>query len=280
MRVFFILFLCAHITYGQIEPQHSGVKIDDSLYLDAMEVSNLHWLEYEYYAKKDSSDEFYSSVLPAVHLTENYRSGYYRHPNYRHYPVVGITHAQARNFCSWRTSVVNEILSEQGVPYRVYYRLPTEKEWELASKSVDSLATIINREPTVCKLFGTANRDEMDKLFPDKEVDIKELKQECKAYKKGSRTAFILDLDYPWFVRSEEKLPLETSFDTYPKKADFIHLLGNVAELVAEPGIVKGGSWRHKLAVSFPSNQILIDPKKAYDWVGFRCVAEIISVKP
>ena len=57
------------------------------------------------------------------------------------------------------------------------------------------------------------------------------------------------------------------------------HLIGNVAEMVQEKGIVKGGSWRHILATSFPSKRSLIDPDKVYDWVGFRCIAEVHEIE-
>ena len=35
-----------------------------SFYMDETEVANIHWLEYLYYVKLDSSNEFYQSALP------------------------------------------------------------------------------------------------------------------------------------------------------------------------------------------------------------------------
>src|SRR6476661_3456457 len=35
-----------------------------SFYMDEAEVANIHWLEYLFFIKKDSSEEFYKSALP------------------------------------------------------------------------------------------------------------------------------------------------------------------------------------------------------------------------
>ncbi|MHA0111623.1 hypothetical protein ACXYUI_31710, partial [Klebsiella pneumoniae] len=34
---------------------------------------------------------------------------YFRHPSYNYYPVVGVSWKQAVDFCTWRTSRVNEL---------------------------------------------------------------------------------------------------------------------------------------------------------------------------
>src|SRR3954462_3588152 len=36
----------------------------NSFYMDETEVANIHWLEYLFYVKRDSSQEFYESALP------------------------------------------------------------------------------------------------------------------------------------------------------------------------------------------------------------------------
>jgi len=89
------------------------------------------------FIKKDIIN-VYPDTLCWVHdYTYSYNEpmlNYFVHPAYDNYPVVGVSWKQARAFCIWRSNMLNDYLEASG-DWRVNeFRLPTESEWEWASR--------------------------------------------------------------------------------------------------------------------------------------------------
>ena len=59
---------------------------------------------------------------------------YFWHPAYDHYPVVGVSWKQTKAFNIWRTQLYNSYLASGGETIVQDWRLPTESEWEYASR--------------------------------------------------------------------------------------------------------------------------------------------------
>ncbi|MCC8425135.1 SUMF1/EgtB/PvdO family nonheme iron enzyme [Mucilaginibacter sp. UR6-11] len=73
------------------------------------------------------SDFSYAANEPMV-------EGYFSHPSFKDYPVVGVTWRQARAFTVWRTRYNESYKDSRRLPHRSPYVLPTEQEFEYAAR--------------------------------------------------------------------------------------------------------------------------------------------------
>ena len=230
------------------------VQISDTLYADETEISNFSWSEYEFFIKikYGANSKEHIATLPDTTVwrekstyNEPYVKYYYRHPAYKNYPVVGINYEQAQAFCKWRTERVKSFLSiKKDFQHQNFeYRLPTKAEWEFLSSST------INQ-------YGENGMDEKGRSnfnFIVAGIDT----IETSKYMKDNA-----DVTAP--VKSYKKNILR-----------LYNTIGNVAEMLNEKGISKGGSWRNTFEECWAGKELPYTKPTA--WLGFRCICVFSS---
>jgi formylglycine-generating enzyme required for sulfatase activity len=264
--------------HGVIYPGTVWVSADKRI--DETEITNLCWAEFLYYVKRDSSEAVFNRMLPEDRQLP--RQDYFTNPFFRFYPVVGITYEQAQVYCKWRTSIVNELNKRHMVlkgitppkKFTIEYRLPTEREWETYA----ACGINLNKYPQ-----GVKFTDSEIKVNPKAASYLKikneltqstdQIKNDIKEFNKKKKKFVMFNVDRkntPYFLAN--KTPFYV-FDLPTNNYGLFNMIGNVAELVTEKGITKGGSYRDKIddcSIAKKGEYIGASPT-----VGFRTVCEI-----
>ncbi|AEE53241.1 SUMF1/EgtB/PvdO family nonheme iron enzyme [Haliscomenobacter hydrossis] len=164
-------------------------------------------------------------------------------------PVYNISHAAAQRYCTWITQVYNASAEKKKFK-KVLFRLPTASEWESAAAG--------GRNDAVFPWGGPFSRN-------------------AKGCYLGNFKAIEPCGDCP----DQGGESLDGGFFSVPAKSYFPNdfglycVVGNVAEMVQEFGICKGGSWQD------PPLQAQIQTTNTYTQaqphLGFRVFMEVIE---
>lgn len=301
LPLFFLLLLVSWKWRNKTDEIPPGtVRVETNFFVDAAEIRNSDWREFQYWILRHIGEDSAFSILPDT-LTwrskensyDSYIELYYRHPAYNDYPVVGISFNQAIEFTKWRTHRVLEYMLirdkkdvninlnpgkcftpqkyfegnwQESIPDSNFrfpvFRLPTKEEW-LKFSGADSLY----KYP-----FG-----------------FKIGKRMSWSYKMDS-TAFLCkqpidSSEYKEFLAKHDGSPQVTFTKTItaPVRSGFLNenaiycTIGNVSEMTSEEGIAMGGNF--ELNASQINLQESIAYTKSEHWLGFRCVAEFMNWK-
>lgn len=224
-------------------------QVNDSLFADKTEISNFAWQEYEQSIKTQygANSKEHLATLPdtlvwreKLSYNEPYVDYYYRHPAYKDFPVVGVSYEQAVAYCAWRTQQVKTKLSgSRDFKHRNFeYRLPSKKEWEALA------------ETSVNVLFNNGKNREGD-------YELNCAMDEAAWQKRKAQGADVVTSVYSYKANSLK----------------LYNMLGNVAEMVSEKGICKGGGWKNMVDECRPGKDAGYTKPTA--WIGFRCVCVV-----
>lgn len=174
---------------------------------------------------------------------EPYAAHYFQHPAYLDYPVVNISKTGAELYCAWLTEQYNKTAKR-----KVEFRLPTETEWMWAAKGGDANA--------IYPWVGNSIKYEKNGKY--KGQDLSNYKREGALALTIDKTSGNVDITAPCY-----------SF--LPNKYGAYNMSGNVAEMVYEYSITKGGGW------ATGADKLKIGSRDDYDGkpspnVGFRPV--------
>jgi formylglycine-generating enzyme len=240
-------------------------KINEGIYMCKTEVSNLEYRTFLSSLIVNNQLELCNASLPdTINADRPYQyqepmvNFYFRHPAFADYPVIGVTYENALSYCQWLTGEYNN--AQKRKFKKVKFRLPTKKEWELAANGGDSTKQYTwgtgfiynNRKQQLC------NYKIDDALYDSVIVKLTPESTNRSARQISKRRYITANV---------------TSY--YPSSFGMYNMCGNVAEMILDKGIAKGGSYLdYAWKVSITSERNYTE--RASD-IGFRVLMEVLE---
>lgn len=196
---------------------------------------------------------------------------YFSHIAYDNYPVVGITWAQAKAFCNWRTRQLNgyqEMIKSPGV---MDYRLPTEVEWEYAARGGHQMTLYPwgsyytrNEEGSFVANFkplrGNYVSDSQSNITTQKVANF--LPNSYGLYDMAGNVA-------EWTSNAYDESGYEIISDFSP---DFQYNAKPSDQPALKRKVIRGGSWKDIAYYIQVSTRSFEYQDSAKSYIGFRCV--------
>lgn len=193
---------------------------------------------------------------------------YYKHPGFDHYPIVGVSLANAEAFAKWLTEEYNQLPKREFK--EVLFRLPTEEEWELAARGGNDIAPFPWGGPYIRNSKG----EMLANILRVSEASIiNEVKEDGTMEFRFAEGE--IDKVQPTSLTSPVNGYLENPFGLY-------NMSGNVSEMTTTayvPGknttAAKGGSYLQTPYWAMISSRQEFSKPTAY--TGFRLVMVVIE---
>jgi formylglycine-generating enzyme len=254
--------------------EKSLAKVTDKLYACKYEATNLEYRIFLNELKANKQFEIYNqSKIDSLGwrgklaYNEPMVRFYHTHPSYNDYPVVNITHEGAENFCKWLTEKYNVCPDRKFK--KVLFRLPTESEWEYAAAGGENVDNAIY--PWGIYIRGTDGNYMCNVLH---------IGDENIRYDTLIKKYVIININVGHYMGvagmlndvADKTAPVKSYS---PNKFELYNVCGNVAEMINEKGISKGGSWRSAGGDAIIKNREYY--KKSSSSLGFRYFMEVVE---
>jgi len=213
------------------------------------------------------SDFSYAANEPMV-------EGYFSHPAFRNYPVVGVTWRQARAFTVWRTRYNEAYKASRRLPRRLPYELPTEAEFEYAARG--------GRIGTDYPWGGPYIKNAKGCLLANFKPGRGNYTDDGGAYTVNVRSYF--PNDYGLYNMAGNVA--EWTSSTFDESASsFVHDLAptfNYEAKATDPDVLKrkvvrGGSWKDIGYFLQNATRSYEYQDTAKSYIGFRCVTQYLG---
>jgi hypothetical protein len=196
---------------------------------------------------------------------------YFKHgePGGEAFPVVNVSYEAAVLYCEWLTNIYNNLEHRKKKYKRVEFRLPTEAEWEMMAHAGQN---------TKYK-FPWGDKNELGPKQADTTYNHDQIQNQKGCYLANTQTNKTYRDHHP---DDEKSCPVHDGgvfpvkvYSYNPNDFGLYCMIGNVAEMVAEKGISKGGGW------NTIAENCEIQKHETYDGpnanLGFRVVMQIIE---
>jgi len=262
------------------DARYGFLKVNDTLEVSQTEVTESRYEQflldllkqkrYDDLAIAKSEEVNWDKLLIPQYSKLSYEE-YFNHgaPGSDNFPQVNVSYEAVVLYCEWLTNIYNKLEHRKKKYDKVKFRLPTEAEWMMMASA--------GHDPKYKYPWGAHN--ELGPKDVDTSYNHDQVQNVLGCYLANVQT----NKPYGNHQPDDEKscpvhdggvFPVNSS-SYHPNDFGLYCMIGNVAEMVAEKGIAKGGGWNTQ------PEDATIQAKQTYDSpnanVGFRIVMEIIE---
>lgn len=201
-------------------------------------------------------------------------NGYFSHPAYKNYPVVGVNWRQARAFTVWRTRYNDSYKDAHKLPHRLPYMLPTEAEFEYAARG--------GRIGTDYPWGGPYIKNAKGCLLANFKPGRGNYTDDGGAYTVNVRSYFPNDFGL-YNMAGNVAEWTESAYDE--SSTTFVHDMAPTYTYEAKASdpeslkrkVVKGGSWKDIGYFLQNSTRTYEYQDTAKSYIGFRCITHFMG---